>query len=219
LITYFGIIIRRLRALRHIELRDNVSGFAFAKTVDIIAKKGSKITLNGGSVRIGYPFPKQPPFASYPNSVISLGKNSKILFNGPVTIAAGATIRVRDEATLIFEGNNHIAHGLLIICAQNIIIGEDTAISWNVTLIDDDGHYFEDSKGRRIKGFQRPLIIKKNVGIQMNTMIPRGVCIGENSIISCGTVVRQDIPPNSLAYQEANLRIREGISAPKRKVD
>lgn len=204
---------RRLKALRHIGLGSNSSSFLFHKSVQIKAESGSEILINQGKVTLGFPI-SDPPFASHPKSFVSLGKNSRLIFNGSVAIAPGATIRVRDNATVIFGGQNFVSHNLLLICEKHIEIEEFAALSWNVTLIDDDGHSFVDKKGRMLKGFYRPLVIRKNVGIQMNVQIPRGVQIGENSVISAGTILRQDVPPNCLAYQNFELRVRQGVSAP-----
>jgi acetyltransferase-like isoleucine patch superfamily enzyme len=190
--------------------------FLFNNNVGIQTESGSKIILNNAHVRLGFPIPNAPPFASKTKSSIYLGKNSKIIFNGAVTIAPGANIRLKENAVLIFEGKTHIAHDFLLICSQKVHIGEFSVFSWNVSMIDDDGHHFSDSKGRLLKGFYKPLVIGKNVGIQMNSIIPRGISVGDNSVISCGTVARTDIPANCLAYQDSSLRIRKGISAPVR---
>jgi len=205
---------RRIKAIRHVELEGDHSIFIFHKDVEISAESKSQIIVKNSIVRIGYPLPGVSPFSSYPQSKIYLGRNSKIIFDGPVVIAPGLTIRVKENATLIFGGRNYIAHNFLVLCSKQVTVGADAAISWNVTLIDDDGHFFRSSKGRLIKGIYRPLIIGKNVGIQMNCLIPRGINVGDNSVISCGTVVRKDIPPECLAYQNTELRLRVGISAP-----
>ncbi|WP_366652801.1 DapH/DapD/GlmU-related protein [Methanoregula sp.] len=45
----------------------------------------------------------------------------------------------------------------------------------------------------------REVIIGKNCWIGMNTVILKGVIIGDNSIIGTGSVVVHDLPGNSLA--------------------
>ncbi len=45
----------------------------------------------------------------------------------------------------------------------------------------------------------------------MGVTIPRGVSVGDNSIISANTVLRNDVPENCLAYQKLGLELRDGI--------
>jgi len=214
--SYLFKIIKRFRALRHVKVNDDLSSFMFARNVCIEANEGSEIILNNAVVRLGYSLPGVPLYAGTMASSIFLGKNSKLVFNGAVSIAPGFNIRVKDNATLTFNGHNHAAHNLLILCSRQVDIGEKTALSWNVTLIDDDEHYFSDMKGRKVRALYKPLIIGRNVGIQMNSCVPRGIKVGDNSVISCGTVARKDIPENCLAYQDAPMRIRQGLFSPIR---
>jgi acetyltransferase-like isoleucine patch superfamily enzyme len=58
-----------------------------------------------------------------------------------------------------------------------------------------------------------PANVGEAVGIQMNVVIPRGVTVGKNSIISANTVLRQNIPENCLAYSESELRIKHGFQS------
>lgn len=105
-----------------------------------------------------------------------------------------------------------IAHNCFIICNRNSEIGENSALSWNVTLIDDDLHDFYRSNGKKLKKYGTSFIIKKNVGIQMNSVMPKGKTVGENSIIAANTVIRRNIPDNSLAYQNSEIRIKDNIT-------
>ena len=50
-----------------------------------------------------------------------------------------------------------------------------------------------------LPSYAAPVIIKKNAWITVNVTILPGVTIGEGSVITAGSVVKQDIPPNVIA--------------------
>ncbi len=89
---------------------------------------------------------------------------------------------------------------------------KNVSLSWNVTLIDDDGHFYYSSSGRKIKKIYRPMIVKKNAGIQMNVVVPKGIIIGENSIVAANCVLRSDVPDNSLVYQKNETVVKAGFT-------
>ncbi len=207
---FLGRWYRRFKAIRQTTLKED-GLINLSSDLDIFIGKNAQIIANA-LVRIGYPLPGMMPAPSKNKSVIILGKNSKLIFNGPVFIESGANIRIADNACLTFGGDNYISRDLTLLCAKEIIIGQGTSISWNATLIDDDNHHYKFTNGRKIKGTYHPLIIGKNVGIQLNVTIPKGVTIGDNSIVSAETVLRQDVTANSLVYSKSSLEIKHGYS-------
>lgn len=61
--------------------------------------------------------------------------------------------------------------------------------------------YFSESHPRISRLFSRtaPVTIKKGAWIAVDVVILPGVTIGENSIVTAGSVVSKDIPPNCIA--------------------
>ena len=45
----------------------------------------------------------------------------------------------------------------------------------------------------------------------MNVLIPRGTIIGNNSILSAGTIIRTEIPEKCLVYHKQDLVMKDGI--------
>ena len=45
----------------------------------------------------------------------------------------------------------------------------------------------------------KPIVIEKNVWIAAGAIIIGGITVGENSVVAAGSVVTEDIPPNTLA--------------------
>ena len=71
--------------------------------------------------------------------------------------------------------------------------------SWNLSIFDSIGHglILEDSGEAEI---EKPITIGDDVWIGPYSIIMKGVTIGNNSVIGAGSVVRRDVPPNSLVY-------------------
>ncbi len=109
-----------------------------------------------------------------------LGKNSKL------HIYAGQA-QIED----VYFGDNCIVH-----VYDKLIIGSGSVFSWNVSILDGDGHTLETNK--KINSAMG-ITIGKNVWVGNNVIILKGVNIGEGSVIGAGSVVTHSIPPHSLA--------------------
>jgi len=172
-----------------------------------------------GVVRLGFPFPNSKiRVPSYSHSVLMLGKNSTIKFEGDVYIEQGFQIALGENAELIFGGRNFINKNLTIICNNSMKIGRTVGVGWGVTLIDDDKHEMSTARGRLIRLPSRPLVIGDYAAIQSNVYIPAGVNIGEHSIISPNTLLRQDIPPKTLVYTDNKISMKNGLFSPLKKI-
>ena len=205
--------LHRLRALKHVSVTGSRSKFLFDGKVNIQCAKGSRILVNGGIVRLGYHLPGHIRHASYLTSEVTLAEGATLQFDGDVCIAPGATIVVGKNATATFAGHNFISNNFKLICNREFRMGDYSNASWNVTLIDDDLHRFMRPNGQVLRGISRPLIIGDNVGLQMNVAIPRGVKIGNCSVIAGGMVVRHDIPEFTTSFEDVNIKVKHGLCA------
>lgn len=91
-------------------------------------------------------------------------------------------------------GNNvAIMYNLLCMSAGGIFIEDNVMIAANVSLISNN----HDFKEREIITC-KPVVIKKNVWVGAGSTILPGVTIGENAIVAAGSVVTKDVPANTL---------------------
>lgn len=88
--------------------------------------------------------------------------------------------------------------GTVVGAAECVVIGDDVLCGSNVTITDTDWHGIKPDE-RRKAGRTAPVLIKNNVWLGLNVVVLKGVTIGENSIISAGSVVNKSIPPNVIA--------------------
>jgi len=75
-------------------------------------------------------------------------------------------------------------------------IADDVMIGPNVSLI-TSGHPIAPSE-RRAFVTAKPIVIERNAWIAAGVTIIGGVTVGENSVVSAGSVVTRDVPPNTL---------------------
>jgi acetyltransferase-like isoleucine patch superfamily enzyme len=100
------------------------------------------------------------------------------------------------ERALLEIGAHFGMTGGSIVAAERITIGEHVAVGANTTIIDTDFHPL-DSQERRShpqKANTAPVIIEDDVFIGMNSLILKGVRIGQGSIVGAGSVVTKDVP-------------------------
>lgn len=137
-------------------------------------------------------------------TVIACGSKSIISLNG-VTIGRGAKLSVGASARLTIGSNSYVTDGSRIAAQNSITIGKNCAISFGVTIIDDDGHGFG------LPPYSAPIVIEDNVWIGCNVTILKGVTIGEGSVVAAGAVVNESCPPHSLLAGVPARVVREGV--------
>ncbi len=121
---------------------------------------------------------------------------------------------LKDRAKIsIYSGqlivdDTYIGYNSTIHVYKRITIGSGTIISWNVNMMDGDGHsIFYDGKDNR----PQAITIEDNVWIGNSVMILKGVTIGKGSVVAAGSVVNKSIPPNSLAAGNPAKVIKNNI--------
>lgn len=107
------------------------------------------------------------------------------------------SIKVYDKGKLNIGDNCFLNDNCSINCQENINIGNNVMFGQNVLVFDHDHDYKND-----IKEFVRKRIfIGDNVWVGANCIILKGVEIGNNVVIAANTTVKEDIPNNTLYYQ------------------
>ena len=106
-------------------------------------------------------------------------------------------INVRDKAELIIDDNVFINSNTIITCRDRIYIGKNTIIAPNVMIFDHD-HKIQNGRVLHNDYELNEIIIGKNVWIGAGSIILRGSKIGDNSIIAAQSVVKGEIPSNTI---------------------
>jgi acetyltransferase-like isoleucine patch superfamily enzyme len=138
-------------------------------------------------------------------TVIQLGDSSHLSTTGSYFFR-GVNISLGNSATLRIETGTYINSRTKIYSGNSITIGKNCAISFDVIIMDDDGHGFGSPP------YSAPIVIEDDVWIGCRAMILKGVTIGKGSVVAAGAVVTKSCPPNSLIGGVPAKLIREGVS-------
>lgn len=105
-------------------------------------------------------------------------------------------IRVSDNAHVSIGENVFFNHNCALTAKEKIAIGDNVVIANNVVIVDHDHQV--DSSGITNGYTIAPVSIEDNVWIGANSVILKGVTIGEGSVIAAGSVVNRNIPSHEL---------------------
>lgn len=155
-----------------------------------------------GRLRLGY----QWKYGRFFPSQIVIQEGANLTVKGYFDVHTNCNIWINKKASLIL-GSGFINSGVNIYCFQEIRIGDHVAIAENVTIRDSDNHVI---LGEPIK--QAPIQIGDHVWIGMNVTILKGVSIGDNAVVAAGSVVINDVPPNTLVAGVPARVKKEGIN-------
>lgn len=120
------------------------------------------------------------------DSHLEVTGNFDIFYGGDIVCFAGSKLKLNSG----FCNSN-----LILRCTKEITIGEDAAISHNVTIMDSDAHEIKENGYIKTK----PVKIGNHVWIGSGAKILKGVTIGDGAVIAAGAVVTRDVPENCMA--------------------
>jgi len=154
------------------------------------------------------------------------------LFIGEKCVVNGTFVMEREIGQISIGDRTFINAGTFIICASDIRIGSDVLLAWGITIIDHDAHSVRWSErindveqhrlGLLSGGYQEaalrknwdvvsmsPVVIGNKVWIGFNSIILKGVSIGEGAVVAAGSVVTKDIPPYCIVAGNPAKVVRE----------
>lgn len=145
-----------------------------------------------------------------------------ILINERVICRGLIRVESYGEGKLVIHSDVYIGDDTLISCTESIEIGSMTMIAHGVQIFDNDSHPLNSQQreldyliitnqksGDRPKINTSPIKIGNNVWIGFNSIITKGVSIGDRSIVAAGSVVTKDVPANTLVAGNPAKIIRE----------
>jgi acetyltransferase-like isoleucine patch superfamily enzyme len=157
---------------------------------------------------------------------------SSELDSSKLLLKNGCSVSIKEHsqvlASLIFDrenaciliGKRSFINGSIIV-AKSVEIGDDVMISWGVTIVDHNSHSISFSKrsedvvnwrvGKKDWSHVKiaPVKISNKVWIGFNSIILKGVTIGEGAIVGAGSVVTKDVSAWTIVAGNPARVIRE----------
>lgn len=116
--------------------------------------------------------------------------NGTIIFKGSCRLTSCCHLRVLDGGELILGDNFYASSYVNIHCAENIQIGNDVYVAWDVLIMDTDYHKFYKEDKASLSKPTRPIIIGRRCWIAAKSMILKGTILNDDTIVGGGSVVQ-----------------------------
>ena len=152
--------------------------------------------LKGIKFERGNSFYGVPKIIRVPFSCIRIGENNTFrsdVSSNLIGVNHKCILSTHTKNALIQIGDNCGFSGVTIGAFEKIVIGNNVLCGANTVITDFDWH------SSRYPSEAKPVIIHDNVWLGLNTVILKGVEIGQNSIIGASSLVVKSIPANVIA--------------------
>jgi len=116
---------------------------------------------------------------------------------------------VRNGGMIRVGAGTHFNNNVFISSHKHVEIGVDCLIGHNCEFSDADGHEIDPERRKCSPGITEPTVIGDNVWLGNNCKILRGACVGDNSIVAAGAVVKGKFGANCIIGGIPAKTIRE----------
>jgi acetyltransferase-like isoleucine patch superfamily enzyme len=136
-------------------------------------------------------------------------------------------ISVDNPRAIICIGRNTFVGNSHLVCAKEIIIGDDVLIAWGCTFVDHNSHSVSwQERQNDVRAWRHgekdwthvkmaPITICNKAWIGFNSIILKGVTVGEGAIVGAGSVVTRDVEPYTIVAGNPARAVRKLINAQK----
>lgn len=135
-----------------------------------------------------------------PSSKIRIGKHGKIHLGNDFRSRYNCLLKAGDHGEIYIDDHVFINDNSTIVSRASVEIGKDTVVASGVMIYDHNHKYGKDVKVADSGFATGKIVIGENVWIGLNSVILSGICIGDNTVIAAGTVVKEDVSGNELVY-------------------
>ncbi len=150
-----------------------------SSSVRIVKKKSAKIHFCKKSiVTIGLEYDS----TIEPVNIV-LEDNAELIFNGKCSIKKGVQISLGKNAIMSLGDKTYINERSKIIIYEMCRIGNECAISWDVTITDSDVHKLDERCNKQ------EVVIGDNVWIGFGSSIIKGSYVGNGSVVAACSLI------------------------------
>lgn len=148
------------------------------------------------------------------------GNPSGTIVVGSDSIVKSQIYFERPDAVVKIGNRSFVGKGMISV-ADQVEIGNDVMISWGVTIADHNSHSLKFSERSndilswklKRKDWQNVKISRLTIcdksWIGFNSILLKGITVGEGAIVGAGSVVTKDVPPWTIVAGNPAKIIRE----------
>jgi acetyltransferase-like isoleucine patch superfamily enzyme len=193
--------------------------FRQAKHIPILLSKKTFIKVEGGRVKIDCKEIKYAmiKFGINGEAAISDSKTRSsyvlqgaLIFKGNADLGRGIRMIILPKGTLVFGKNFIITGKSSFRVYRNVTIGDDCLFSWDILIMDYDGHRIFDKDNAKIND-SKPVIIGNHVWVGCRSTIWKGAIIPDNSVIGTGSLIAKELHQDSSIYVNIGQIRKENI--------
>jgi Acetyltransferase (isoleucine patch superfamily) len=163
--------------------------------------KSSRLYINIGTIQLGVAKLRGSKAETY----LQMDENASWVSNGAAELFFQTQIHIQKNA--VFETGYFSANiGTAIICSKKVTLGENVMIGRNILIYDSDHHRIIDQNGDMVNN-DKEVTIRDHVWLTSNVTVLRGVTIGEGCIVAAQTVIKKDLPPDSLVFGSTSANV------------
>lgn len=126
---------------------------------------------------------------------------------GKIIINPNTFINVRKNTDFKIGDGTFFNNNCIVTCREKINIGKNCLFGPNVMVFDHDHDIYAENMSTSF--ISKPIVIKDNVWVGANTVILKGVTIGEGAVIAAGSVVNVDVEDNVIFYNKRNNETKQ----------
>lgn len=122
---------------------------------------------------------------------------------GGIVLFPGVRLECLPGGHISIGRGTFLNRNALVVAAQQVIIGRDCKISWDVVIMDTHQHAIGDDPV-----VIRPVLIEDDVRVGARAIILPGVTLGHGAIVGAGSVVTRDVAPRTIVVGNPARAIR-----------
>lgn len=180
--------------------------FKLHHNVNFKIKKGGKIYIKGGTFHVNNSW--MPELKSKLGELLMEPKSS-LTVHGDFSMYNGTSVYLGPGASMELGKDSFFNNGCVVECYSKVTIGIACGISDNVRISDSDIHSMK-SDGVKQEN-TAPICIGNHVWIGANSIILKGVTIGDEAVVAAGSVVTKDVPAHALVGGVPARVLKENI--------
>lgn len=133
-------------------------------------------------------------------------------FGRNLILYPGCRIILDQNGKIKIGSNVFLNHGCSLTSLKQISIGDNCIFGENVKVYDHNHGFTDKTLPMKKQPYSvQEVSIGNNVWIGSNTVVLKGVTIGDNVVIGAGSVIQENIPDDSIVYNERKNCIKKII--------